>query len=350
MWLEIAGGQETLVGLAYERIGSGEPLVLLHGIGHRRQAWSAVLGRLTPHREVILVDLPGHGESPPFRANGRAADGQADGRSVREALIGEFIGFLDELGLDRPHLAGSSVGGRLALEAAERGRAASVTALSPAGFWANEAELAYARSVCKVMQVSGELARPLRPALARTTTGRALIYAAIVNRPSQVTPEQASGDFAAFLAASSAVNAILAAAVPFTGSIPAGVPVTIGWGTRDRLLRPRQGLLAKAMLPQARLVLLRGCGHIPVTDDPPLVADVLLRGSRQARRLEDRPKAGTALERRRHFVPALRPARNKVTWRHVVNTGTGSAHRGRPGSRRLRSRQWQGAQAVPGAI
>jgi len=279
-----------LVGLAYERIGSGEPLVLLHGIGHRRQAWNAVLGRLTPHREVILVDLPGHGESPPFRA-----DGQADGRWIREALITEFIGFLDELGLERPHLAGSSVGGRLALEAAERGRAASVTALSPAGFWANEAELAYARSVCKVMQVSGELAKPLRSTLSRTISGRALIYAAIVNRPSQVTAEQASGDFAAFLSASSAVNAILAAAVPFTGSIPTGVPVTIGWGTRDRLLRPRQGLLAKAILPQAHLVLLRGCGHIPVTDDPPLVAQVLLRGSKEARQVEDRPKAGTAL-------------------------------------------------------
>jgi pimeloyl-ACP methyl ester carboxylesterase len=338
------------VGLAYERIGSGEPLVLLHGIGHRRQAWKAVLGRLTPHREVILVDLPGHGESPPFRANGRAADGQADGRSVREALIGEFIGFLDELGLDRPHLAGSSVGGRLALEAAERGRAASVTALAPAGFWANEAELAYARSVCKVMQLSGELARPLRPALARSTTGRALIYAAIVSRPSQVTPEQASGDFAAFLAASNAVNAILAAAVPFTGSIPAGVPVTIGWGTRDRLLRPRQGLLAKALLPQARLILLRGCGHIPVTDDPPLVADVLLRGSRRARRLEDRPKAGTALGRRRHFVPAVCRARNAVTWRHVVNTGTRPAGRCRPGVRRLRCRPGQGAAALPRAV
>lgn len=292
MWLGVAGGQEILVGLAYERIGSGEPLVLLHGIGHRRQAWNAVLGRLTPHREVILVDLPGHGESPPFRA-----DGQADGRWIREALIAEFIGFLDELGLERPHLAGSSVGGRLALEAAERGRAASVTALSPAGFWANEAELAYARSVCKVMQLSGELARPLRAALARTISGRALIYAAIVSRPSQITPEQASGDYAAFLAASSAVNAILAAAVPFTGSIPTDVPVTIGWGTRDRLLRPRQGLLAKAHLPQAHLILLRGCGHIPVTDDPPLVAQVLLRGSKQAQRVEDRPKAGTALGR-----------------------------------------------------
>src|SRR5215469_9069366 len=290
MWLGIAGGQEILVGLAYERIGSGEPLVLLHGIGHRRQAWDAVLGRLTPHREIILVDLPGHGESPPF---------QADGQPVPEALIQQFIGFLDELGLDRPHVAGSSVGGRLALEVAERGRAASVTALSPAGFWANDAELAYARAVCRVMQLSAELTKPLRSALARSTSGRALIYAAIVSRPSQVSPEQASGDFAAFLAASSAVNAILAAAVPFTGSIPDGVPVTIGWGTRDRLLRPRQGLLAKALLPQADLILLRGCGHIPVTDDPPLVAQVLLHGSRQAQRLEDRRVAGTGLSRER---------------------------------------------------
>lgn len=290
MWLGIAGGQEILVGLAYERIGSGEPLVLVHGIGHRRQAWDAVLGRLTPHREIILVDLPGHGESPPLHA---------DGQPVPQALIQQFIGFLDELGLDRPHVAGSSVGGRLALEVAERGRAASVTALSPAGFWANDAELAYARAVCKVMQVSGELAKPLRSALAHSTSGRALIYAAIVSRPSQVTPEQASGDFAAFLAASSAVNAILAAAVPFTGSIPEGVPVTIGWGTRDRLLRPRQGLLAKALLPQADLILLRGCGHIPVTDDPPLVAQVLLHGSRQAQRLEERRVAGTGLRRER---------------------------------------------------
>ena len=54
--------------LAYERVGSGPPLVLLHGVGHRRQAWYPVLDRLTEHREVILVDLPGHGESPPLPA------------------------------------------------------------------------------------------------------------------------------------------------------------------------------------------------------------------------------------------------------------------------------------------
>jgi hypothetical protein len=38
------------MGLAFERMGSGPPLVLLHGIGHHRQAWNAVTGLLTPRR------------------------------------------------------------------------------------------------------------------------------------------------------------------------------------------------------------------------------------------------------------------------------------------------------------
>ena len=84
---------------------------------------------------------------------------------------------------------------------------------------------------------------------------------------------------AAFLGARDALNAILAELGPFTGQVPAGVPVTIAWGTKDRLLRPPQVLAAKARLPQARIRPLPGCGHVPMTDDPALVADVLLQGS-----------------------------------------------------------------------
>jgi len=84
---------------------------------------------------------------------------------------------------------------------------------------------------------------------------------------------------AAFAAAREALDVILAGMTEFTGHVPDDVPVTIGWGTRDRLLRPRQALVAKALLPEARLVPLPGCGHVPMTDDPALVADVLLRGS-----------------------------------------------------------------------
>jgi pimeloyl-ACP methyl ester carboxylesterase len=187
---------------------------------------------------------------------------------------------LDDLGLERPHIAGSSLGGLLALETASDGRAASVTALSPAGFWTRSGELRYAIAVNETMQSVGRMIRPLGPAMSRSTPGRALIYALIVSRPSRVSPEQASGDMASFLDSASAMNAILDAAIPFTDSIPDGVPVTIAWGTRDRLLLPRQAMLARERIPQATIVWLPGCGHVPMTDDPELVAEVLLRGSR----------------------------------------------------------------------
>jgi len=258
------------VGLAYTRAGSGPPLVLLHGLGHRRQAWDAVLDRLTPHRDVIAVDLPGHGESPPL---------DTTNRSVTDALGEELIGLLDQLGLDRPHLAGNSLGGRLALEAAALGRAASVTALSPAGFWRSDRELAYTKGVFRAMLVLGTRIEPIAPKLAKSAAGRSVMYTTIVSRPARMSPEQAQGDMAAFMSARPAINAILTAAGPFTGQIPSDVRVTIAWGSRDRLTFPRQALVAKASLPQATFVRLSGCGHVPMTDDPAMVARVLLRGS-----------------------------------------------------------------------
>lgn len=264
------------MGLAYQRYGAGAPLLLLHGIGHRRQAWDAVLPTLAPHRDLILMDLPGHGDSAPLAADGRAVSG---------ILIEEIIGLLDELRLDRPHVAGCSLGGMLALEIAARGRAASATALSPAGFWRSAGELRYAVAVNKAMQTAGRLVRPLGPALSRSTAGRALIYALIVAKPSQVTAEQARGDMEAFVGSASAMNVILAAPMPFTSSIPRGVRVTIAWGTRDRLLLPGQARMAMARLPQAEFIPLPRCGHVPMTDNPQLVADVLLRGSQAEPRL-----------------------------------------------------------------
>jgi pimeloyl-ACP methyl ester carboxylesterase len=243
---------------------------LLHGIGHRRQAFDAVVDLLSPHRELILVDLPGHGESPPL---------VVDGRPPIEVLLESVLGLLDDLGLERPHFAGNSLGGRLALEAGAAGRAASVTALSPVGFFRGQADVRYARSVFTVMQVAGKALAPAAPLLLRTTAGRGLVFSAVVRRPSQLTPEQARADMAAFLAAGDALKVILAGTDQFSGLIPADVPVTVAWGANDRLLPRRQAIVAKAQLPTAHFVLMRGCGHVPMTDNPAMVAGVLLRGS-----------------------------------------------------------------------
>ena len=266
------------MGLVYERRGEGPELVLLHGVGHRRQAWNAVLDLLTPHRTVITVDLPGHGDSPPLKPNGT---------DPVEAMGQELRALFDELGLDRPHVAGNSLGGALALGAAARGHARSVTGLSPAGFWARPWEYQYAKGVFRAMQSSGPL-KPYLPKLAQSTVGRAVLNSAIIAKPSRMTAEQAIGDAEAFFRAKDAVNQILAEKIAFTeaAAIPAGVPVTIAWGEKDRLLPRSQARVARQHLPNATFILLRGCGHVPMTDDPRAVAKVLLDGS------DDGNKAG----------------------------------------------------------
>ena len=104
--------------LAYHRVGVGQPLVLLHGLGASRQSWDPVLPALVDQHDVIAVDLPGHGDSSPFRARDSAPADIA-------ARVAEL---LDELGLQTVHVGGNSLGGWVALELAEYGRARSVTA------------------------------------------------------------------------------------------------------------------------------------------------------------------------------------------------------------------------------
>lgn len=256
--------------LAYERRGSGPPLVLIHGLGHRRQGWTAVLDQLTPHREVITFDLPGHGESPPLNLAGR---------SPVAAMTEETLALFAELGLDRPHVGGNSLGGAISLVLAARGRAASATALSPAGFWRVSREVNTTRMIFTASWLAARAILPAVSAMSRSTAGRAVLYGPMVTHPSRITPEQADGDVHGFVAARGPMIAVFRDFEPFNESIRADVPVTIAWGDKDRVLRPSGANIARQRIPQAKLVRLPGCGHVPMTDDPRLVAKVLLDGS-----------------------------------------------------------------------
>ena len=112
--------------LAYDRSGQGEPLVLLHGQGFSRRSFDPVVPALAARRDVIAVDLPGHGESP------RQPKGAGNAPRDLAVAVAEL---LDELELPTVHVAGNSSGGWVALELAKLGRARTVTALAPAGLW-----------------------------------------------------------------------------------------------------------------------------------------------------------------------------------------------------------------------
>jgi pimeloyl-ACP methyl ester carboxylesterase len=256
--------------LNHHREGSGEPLVLIHGIGSRWQMWEPVLDRLTPHRDVIALDLPGFGASP-MPPTGTPAG--------PESLATLVDAFLVEIGVDTPHVAGNSLGGLIALELARRGNVRTAHAISPAGF-ANRRESAITRGL---LWSSVRAARRLSPhadALMVPRAGRILAVGQFVAHPTHVTPADAAASLRA-----------LADAPWFDATLPTlrdghfgdgtriDVPVTISWGDRDRVLPRRQLWRAAAAIPQARIVPLLGCGHLPTYDDPELVARVMLEAS-----------------------------------------------------------------------
>jgi pimeloyl-ACP methyl ester carboxylesterase len=259
--------------LAYERHGSGDPLVLVHGVTHRRQAWYPVLDEVAEQREVILVDLPGHGQSPPF---------ETDGLSVKDALRRDFKTFLSDAGLDRPHVAGNSLGGLVALVAGAEGDARSVTALSPAGFWRDEAEFAYTRRFFIGLLHLADRLGPSAERAARTRAVRQVVYSTLMAHPSRVPADHVLGDVRAFMYARPTLRTLLGAAEPFTDDIPVDVPVTIAWAGRDLVLPRWQAETAKRRVPHGEHMMLRGVGHVPMFDHPRLIAKVLLEGSAPA--------------------------------------------------------------------
>ncbi|MGI8716083.1 MAG: alpha/beta fold hydrolase [Solirubrobacteraceae bacterium] len=256
--------------LNHYRNGHGDPLVLIHGIGSHWQMWEPVLDRLVAHRDVIALDLPGFGASAMPPAGTPAGP---------KSLTGFVLEFLTDAGLERPHVAGNSLGGLIALELARRGQVRSAAALSPAGF-ASGPETAYARgSLWAGVRLARRIA-PFADGLMRSRAGRRLAVSQFVAHPTRMSAAAAAADLRA-LAGAPWFDATLPTlrAGHFTGPIEAGVPVTIAWGEQDRLLLPRQAARAARLMPTARMVTLHGCGHVPPSDDPEQVARVLLEAS-----------------------------------------------------------------------
>jgi pimeloyl-ACP methyl ester carboxylesterase len=253
--------------LNHYRSGTGPPLVLLHGIGHHWQAWRPVMDRLIESFDVIACDSPGFGRSPPLPGSVKP---------TVPAYAEAFARFFAEVGVARPHVAGNSMGGAIALELARRHEIASVTAFSPAGFW-SPAERRFGQVSLALL---ARVPRSLRPAvgqLAATRAGRGALFKQTFGWPTRIPAAEAVATLEDAWAAPALASALAAFDdYEFTsGEELRDTPVTIAWGRYDRLLiYALQAPRARERLPAARHVTL-GAGHVPFFDDPAAVAETI---------------------------------------------------------------------------
>jgi pimeloyl-ACP methyl ester carboxylesterase len=231
--------------LTRHRGGSGQPLVLLHGLGLSWRSWQPVLDALEDRHDVVAIDLPGFGESPPL------PDGVAPtpGR-LADAVESE----LDRLGLDAPALVGNSLGGWVALELARRGRAARAVVISPSGL-ESPLERALVIALNEQMRLRARFGAPLGQWLTAPALARVMLFGGLRSQPWRLSPDAAVRDLHDFGYSpgfqSTLGSTVASRAAMWLGEIE--VPVRVAYGTLDLMLGVFTAPRFAAAIPVAEL-------------------------------------------------------------------------------------------------
>jgi pimeloyl-ACP methyl ester carboxylesterase len=248
--------------LDLHRGGSGDPLVLVHGIGHTWRGWRPMLPLLEERFDVLAPDLPGFGHSPPL-PEAEVSNPERLADAVEKAM--------DEAGFETAHISGNSLGGWIALVLARRGRARTCVPISPAGLL-HARETDYARAILNGMRWMTRNA-PVPEPLMRNPVTRTLCAGPPVARPWRADPDEMIEEFELFANAPGFDRTLDAAAELQVAGLPdISCPVLILWGTRDLILLPRQGRRFERLIPNCELRYLKGLGHVPMSDDPELLS------------------------------------------------------------------------------
>jgi pimeloyl-ACP methyl ester carboxylesterase len=258
--------------------GEGPPLVLLHGLGGSWHVWRPLLPMLERRHRIFAPTLPGH-------------PGGAIWPTGREATLDSIVDALAEdlvqRRIYRPHVAGNSLGGLLALELARRGITTSVTAISPAGAWRSERDYqAVARSFRIVYAMMPLIIAAARPFLRFAGVRRALNVQAMEH--GDCVPAEEVLHAMRSLGGTRILPQLLTS-MQRDGSIKpltvAGIPVTIAWCEHDRVIpfEPYGAPMLEAV-PDALAATLKGAGHVPMYDEPQQVADLILATTSKAGR------------------------------------------------------------------
>jgi pimeloyl-ACP methyl ester carboxylesterase len=247
---------------------AASPIVLLHGATSSARVWDPLLPTLIPKYRVFAPTLAGHHGGPRLTA---------DPASVVDRIVDDMCRQLDEGAIDTAHIVGNSLGGWVALELARRGRALSVLALSPAGAWQSPRDL---RRLLFLFRAGAALGRVNGTAnLAARKRVRRILLLLMAEHADRMTPAQVAAAFED-IAGCTALPEILDGARdngPINPISDVGCRVRIVWGLRDRMLPfMRYGAPMLAAVPAAEFKLIPGVGHVPMIDDPALIANTIL--------------------------------------------------------------------------
>jgi pimeloyl-ACP methyl ester carboxylesterase len=258
--------------LSLTRSGVGEPLLLLHGWGASRRDFTAVLPALTERFEVLNVDLPGAGRSPHLIERPSVA---AITDAVERTLDAEDVG--------RVHVLGNSLGGRVALELAARGRARSVVSIAPSGMniWPERVLQGTGMAVARLV---GRTISPLIGPLSRSAVGRTALMLPMKARPWATGEEEAIGLREGFADSRDWWRTLLWALLL---DVPRRVghidcPVLLVQGTADWIAMG-QTVRYLPLVPRSRFRPLLAAGHAPQSDRPRTIVEFVERTAQRAR-------------------------------------------------------------------
>ena len=241
-------------------------VVLLHGLTASARDWQDVVPLLSGRYRAYAPTAPGHRGGPPLARHPATAWDLVDWAEQ----------YLDEQQLDRPHLAGHSMGGFLAIELARRGRAASVCAFAPGGFWGTQRQKSLA--LVGRGQGIGRALRPVIPLILRSPTVRRLWFRDGACHGDRVSPARGVEIFDDFLGCSVASEIFSTDDQQIATLDPLPCPITVVWSEGDRINTVAVcNPVARQVLPHANFEVIPDVGHDPMMDDPALVARTILR-------------------------------------------------------------------------
>ncbi len=246
--------------IAYLEGGSGEPLLLLHGIGGDKDHWTRVAPYLTSRFRVIAIDAPGFGES----------SRRDDVHYAARDQVGYLHAIVDALDLDSFHLGGNSMGGWISATYAATypSKVKSLWLLAPGGVGDGPTGELAGLEPGDHIPLFARSPEELAGLLEHATSKPPYLPRAII----QQLGERAAADYALHSRIFHELNAEWAAESLEARMAGIETPTRIVWGEEDRLLPVTGSDKLHATMPKSSVLRLPGIGHVPQFEAAKVVA------------------------------------------------------------------------------